>query len=199
MSEPIQFTHAWKKPYVSTNGLERAYLLLEMKGTADVKENRAAINLSLVLDRSGSMHGSPIQYSKQACQFVVGQMSGDDLLSMVAFDNQITTVFEPEKVTYKDLMKAKINTIEPGGTTNLSGGLIKGAQYVLTHRKSGVVQRVILLSDGHANEGITDEGQLAKIAQEYKTSGVGITTMGVGEGFDEELMEAIADNGGGKI
>lgn len=51
MSEPIQFTHAWKQPYVSTNGLEKAYLLLEMKGTADVKENRAAINLSLVLDR----------------------------------------------------------------------------------------------------------------------------------------------------
>jgi Ca-activated chloride channel family protein len=199
MSEPIQFTHAWNKPYVSTNGLEKAYLLLEMKGAANVKENRAAINLSLVLDRSGSMHGLPIQYSKQACQFVVGQMSGEDLLSMVAFDNQITTVFEPEKVIYKDLMKAKINTIEPGGTTNLSGGLIKGAQYVLSHKKSRVVQRVILLSDGHANEGITDNEQLAKIAQEYKTSGVGITTMGVGEGFDEELMETIADNGGGNF
>jgi Ca-activated chloride channel family protein len=199
MSKPIKFTNAWNKPYVSTNGLGKAYLLLEMKGTADVKDDRAPLNLSLVLDRSGSMHGSPIQYSKQACQFVVGQMSGDDLLSMVAFDNQITTVFEPEKVTYKDLMKAKINTIEPGGTTNLSGGLIKGAQYVLTHRKSGVVQRVILLSDGHANEGITDKEQLAKIAQEYKTSGVGITTLGVGEGFDEELMETIADNGGGNF
>lgn len=199
MSEPIQFTHAWKQPYVSTNGLEKAYLLLEMKGTSDVKANRAPINLSLVLDRSGSMHGSPIQYSKQACQFVVGQMSSDDLLSMVAFDNQITTVFEPEKVSYKDLMKAKINNIEPGGTTNLSGGLIKGAQYVLTHKKSGVVQRVILLSDGHANEGITDKVQLSKIAQEYKASGVGITTMGVGEGFDEELMETIADNGGGNF
>lgn len=136
---------------------------------------------------------------KQACQFVVGQMSSDDLLSMVAFDNHITTVFEPEKVICKELMKAKINTIEPGGTTNLSGGLIKGAQYVLTHKKSGVVQRVILLSDGHANEGITDKEQLAKIAQEYKTSGIGITTMGVGEGFDEELMETIADNGGGNF
>jgi Ca-activated chloride channel family protein len=199
MSKPIQFNHAWNKPYVSTYGLEKAYLLLEMKGNADVKENRAPINLSLVLDRSGSMHGSPIQYSKQACQFVVGQMSSDDLLSMVAFDNQITTVFEPEKVIYKDLMKAKINTIEPEGTTNLSGGLLKGAQYVLSHKKSGIVQRVILLSDGHANEGITNKEQLAKIAQEYKTSGVGITTMGVGEGFDEELMETIADNGGGNF
>jgi Ca-activated chloride channel family protein len=199
MSEPIKFTHAWNKPYVSTNGLEKAYLLLEMKGTADVKEDRAPLNLSLVLDRSGSMHGSPIQYSKQACQFVVGQMSAVDLLSMVAFDNQISTVFDPEKVTHKDLMKSKINTIEPGGTTNLSAGLIKGAQYVLSHKKSGVVQRVILLSDGHANEGITDEKQLAKIAQEYKTAGVGITTMGVGEGFDEELMETIADNGGGNF
>jgi Ca-activated chloride channel family protein len=199
MSEPIQFTHAWNKPYVSTNGAEKAYVLLEMKGTADVKDDRAPINLSLVLDRSGSMHGAPIQYSKQACRFVVGQMSGDDLLSMVAFDNEIRTIFSPEIITHKDLMKAKINEIEPGGTTKLSGGLIKGAQYVLTHKKSGVVQRVILLSDGHANEGITDQEQLAKIAQEYKIAGVGITTMGVGEGFDEELMEAIADNGGGNF
>jgi hypothetical protein len=55
MSEPIQFTHAWNKPYVPTNGLEKAYLLLDMKGTADVKDNRAPLNLSLVLDRSGSM------------------------------------------------------------------------------------------------------------------------------------------------
>jgi Ca-activated chloride channel family protein len=197
--ETIQVTHTWNRSYVPTNGVEKAYLLLELKGSSDLKAERAPINLSLVLDRSGSMYGAPLQYSKDACKFVVNQMSGEDILSLVAFDSYVSTIFPPEKVTHKDLMKQQIDSIDTGGSTNLSGGLIMGAKHVLSQKKAGMVQRVILLSDGRANEGVTDQEKLAKIAQEYSSMGVSITTMGVGDGFDEELMEAISEHGQGNF
>jgi len=201
MNQTVLFNHSWSKPFLPTGGAEKIYLLIEAHGGGwpkDAKE-RAPINLSLVLDRSGSMSGEPLLYSKKACQFVAEQMNVNDLLSLVAFDDHVRTIFPPAKVTHKDLIKQRIETIEAGGTTNLSGGLIEGAQHVRKNKGDGVVNRVILLSDGHANEGITDHQKLFAVAKEYRSSGVGISTMGVGDGFDEELMEGIAEHGGGNF
>ncbi len=176
------------------------YLLIEVRGNEGEKAQiRALINLSLVLDRSGSMSGEALLYSKKACQFVADQMNVSDLLSLVAFDDQVQTIIPPSKVTHKDLIKHRIESIETGGTTNLSGGMIEGAQHVRKNKTDGVVNRVILLSDGHANEGVTGKQKLFAIAKEYRSSGGGISTMGVGDGFDEELMEGIAEHGGGNF
>jgi Ca-activated chloride channel family protein len=195
----VSFSHAWNRPYLPTGGADKAYLLIEARGAGTVRVERAPINLSLVLDRSGSMTGDPLSFSKKACQFVVDQMNASDVLSLVTFDDEVCTVVAPCKVICKDLMKQQIQSIRPGGSTNLSGGLIEGAQYVRKGIKEGTVNRVILLSDGHANQGITDRKRLATIAKEYRSSGVGITAMGVGVGFDEEVMEAISENGGGNF
>ncbi|MCU6796839.1 VWA domain-containing protein [Paenibacillus sp. WQ 127069] len=199
MTSHIQTTYAWNKEYWPTGGVERAYLLLEMKGNAGLNMERAPMNVSLVLDRSGSMSGAPLAYSKKACQFVTEQMSKQDQLSLVAFDDEVSTVFTPQSISHKDVMKQQIETIRSGGSTNLSGGLLQGIQYVVQGKKDGSINRVILLSDGHANEGITDRTKLQSIAREFQSAGIGITTMGVGNGFDEELMEGIADNGGGNF
>lgn len=199
MNKSIQTSFAWNRAYAPTGGTEQMYLLIECKGMAQKEIERAPINVALVLDRSGSMSGSPIQYSKEACKFVVEQMSQNDLLSLVAFDHEVQTVFAPQNITYKDAMKKQIDAIDARGSTNLSGGLVAGAKHVLDHKHEGWVQRVILLSDGHANHGVTDPQDLAQIAKEFNTMGTRITTMGVGEGFDEELMESIADQGGGNF
>ncbi|MGI2295658.1 vWA domain-containing protein [Paenibacillus sp. GXUN7292] len=201
MNHTVLFNHSWSKPFLPTGGTEKIYLLIRAhggEGSKDAKD-RAPINLSLVLDRSGSMSGEPLSYSKKACQFVTEQMNVNDLLSLVAFDDHVRTVFMPVKVAHKDLIKQRIDSIEAGGTTNLSGGLIEGAQHVLKNKADGMVNRVILLSDGHANEGITDHEKLLAIAKEYRSSGVGISALGIGEGFDEELMEGIAEHGGGNF
>jgi len=199
MNPNVLFNYTWSKPYLPAVGMEKVYLLIEAKGHAPARTDRAPLNLSLVLDRSGSMGGAPLANSIKACQFVIEQMDPADVLSLVAFDNQVKTVFPPAPVKHKNSMKAAVGAIEPGGSTNLSGGLLEGAQYVRKAVKDGTVNRVILLSDGHANQGITEPARLADIAREFRSSGVGITTMGVGDGFDEELMETIADNGGGNF
>ncbi|SDO86748.1 Ca-activated chloride channel family protein [Paenibacillus sp. yr247] len=199
MNAPIQITHAWNNQFWPTGGTEKAFLLLEMKGNAGIQSERAPMNVSLVMDRSGSMSGAPLEYSKKACQFVVEQMSQMDQLSIVAFDNEVDTVFAPQPVTHKELLKQKINSIRTGGSTNLSGGLLQGIQYVMQGKADGSVNRVLLLSDGHSNAGITDPAKLQSIAKEFHSMGVGVTTMGVGDGFDEELMEGIANQGGGNF
>lgn len=199
MNAALKTTTTWNKEYWPTGGAERAYLLVEVKGgTVELKE-RAPLNVSLVLDRSGSMEGEPLAYSKRACQFVIDQMASSDTCSLVVFDDQVKTQIEPGKVTHKDLLKQQIDSIRTGGSTNLSGGLLQGIQHVLQGKQRGSTNRVILLSDGHANEGITDRSKLRAIAKEYNNMGIGITAMGVGDGFDEELMEGIADQGGGNF
>jgi len=115
------------------------------------------------------------------------------------FDSEVQTVFAPRTAAHKDAMKRHIESIHAGGTTNLSGGLLQGIQNVMQSRGENTVNRVILLSDGHANEGITEPAKLAAIAKEFHSLGIGVTTMGVGDGFDEELMERIADHGGGNF
>jgi Ca-activated chloride channel family protein len=199
MKSVMQIASTWNREYYPIWGAEKAFLLLELKGQGGHQTDRAPMNIALVLDRSGSMDGSPLHYSKKACQFVVDQMGSQDLLSLVAFDDEITTVFQPQNVTHKDMMKLHIEKIQSGGSTNLSGGLLQGIQHVMQHRKEGMVNRVILLSDGHANSGITDRTKLSAIAKEYGEMGIGLTMMGVGNGFDEELLENLADNGNGNF
>jgi Ca-activated chloride channel homolog len=199
INNSVQFSYALNKPFLPLAGAEKVYLLLECRGDGNDTASRAPINASLVLDRSGSMAGAPLQFSKQACNFVVNQMDASDTLSLVAFDNEVDTIFAPQAVRLKDKLKRQIETIHARGTTNLSGGLLQGIQFVLQGKRDGTVNRVILLSDGHANEGVTDRNRLGAIANEFRTAGVTITTMGVGDGFDEELMELIAENGGGNF
>ncbi|MHA6482852.1 vWA domain-containing protein [Paenibacillus sp. strain BS8-2] len=199
MDQTVNFQHSWSKSYLPANVTNTVYLLLEARGTVRKTEGRAPLNVSLVLDRSGSMSGAPLVYSKLAAQFVVDQMDQNDLFSLVAFDSQVRTLIPPTKVLHKDLFKEQIQSIQPGGATNLSGGLIEGAQHVMSNKTEGSVNRVILLSDGHANNGITDHHQLGAIAKEYRASEVGVSTLGVGNGFDEDVMETIAEHGGGNF
>ncbi|WP_085506526.1 vWA domain-containing protein [Thalassobacillus devorans] len=197
MSKSVSFTYALQYPYVPTTGKDSLYLLLELTAD-DVKAlNRSPINLSVVLDRSGSMTGKPLEYCKEASKFVVNQLSDQDLMNMVVFDGEVDTLFDAQPVTHKDGLKNTIDAIETRGITNLSGGLIQGCQNVLQQPVDDYVNRVLLLSDGVANAGITDIDQLKYITEDYNTAGAVMTTMGVSEHFDEELLETIADAGKG--
>ena len=202
-SSSVTFSYAWNRPYLPAGGAgtEIYYLLIEARGKGASTAERAPINVALVLDRSGSMTGKPLAYSKRACQFVVDQLGESDVLSMVAFDDEVQTIVPPVRISNKGELKQRIERIQTGSCTNLSGGLIEGARHALVSKNAepNAVNRVIVLSDGHANRGITSKRRLAEIAREYGSSGVGITAMGVGDGFDEELMDTISDHGGGNF
>ncbi|OZM56939.1 hypothetical protein CIB95_09215 [Lottiidibacillus patelloidae] len=195
----ISLTHSHQHAQVPTYGKEKNHLLVELKGNATKQVERSPINLAIVLDRSGSMTGNPLHYCKEAVKFVVSQLTDKDLLTVVVFDNEVETVFGPENVTHKDLLKHKIDQISTRGLTNLSGGLIQGCQHVLKQKEKDYVNRVIVLSDGQANRGVTDFNQLMMITDEYQSAGVTISTIGVSEHFDEEVMEGISEHGKGNF
>ncbi|MCL6613465.1 MAG: VWA domain-containing protein [Firmicutes bacterium] len=160
-------------------------------------KGRLPLNLGLVLDRSGSMEGDPLAYVKMAACRIVEQMGAGDRFSLVIFDHEVEVVCPARAVAEKDALKAAIAGIQARGSTNLSGGLLRGYQEVKSGAKSGQVNRILLLTDGCANQGITDRALLAAKVRSMREHGIAVSAVGVGRHFDEDLLLALAEAGGG--
>lgn len=163
------------------------------------RAKRRPLNLSLVLDRSGSMAGVSLKQAIRAAQAVVDALDEDDTLSVVVYDDKVDTVVAPTAVRDREAIKAQIGAVRAGGTTNLSGGWLRGVELVAQHAREGVVSRVLLLTDGQANEGITNPSVLTKTAAEKLERGISTTTMGFGRHFQEDLLVGMARAGGGNF
>ncbi len=153
---------------------------------------RRRLNLSLVLDRSGSMAGAPLKQAIRAAQSLVGQLADDDRLSVVIYDDNAETLLAPDLAKEKAAIQALLGRVGAGGCTNLSGGWLEGCKHVKKHASSEYVNRVLLLTDGQANVGVTDPAVLIKTARQKSEEGVITTTLGFGSGFNEDLLIGMA-------
>jgi Ca-activated chloride channel homolog len=177
---------------------QKLYLMARFtSGPAPQDASRRPLNLSLIIDRSGSMAGDKIDYTRQAAQFLVQNLSISDMLSIILYNDKVETLLMPEKVQRKDVISQKIAGIKAGGTTNLSGGWLEGCTLVAKNLNDDCVNRTILMSDGLANRGVTDSQQLIKLAQQKYEDGISTTTMGLGTDFNEDLLMDMANAGGG--
>ena len=162
------------------------------------KRPRPAVRIGFVLDRSGSMQGDPIRNARKAILDGIDMLSGRDEFAVVAFDDRVETPVSLSGVIEgRRSAKTVIPTIEARANTNLCDGYLTGAQEVGGDADGDIIRRVILISDGHANAGVTDSATLARHASELRARGVSTATLGIGDGFDEALMSAIANGGGG--
>ncbi len=193
------------RPLVVAGDASPLFVLIRFRAAdldPDQIEARPPVNLSLVLDRSGSMSDKgKIEYLKKAAGMAVDRLNAKDFLSVVEYDDEITLLWPSQPVESTFAVKRLIDALEPRGTTNLVGGMMRGAGEVAA-RKSQMtgmqaLHRVLLLSDGLANEGVTEPAEIRRLVREAKTGGVRITTLGLGRDYDEDLMQAIAENGGG--
>jgi Ca-activated chloride channel homolog len=176
----------------------KLYLMARLTaGSAPDTAARRPLNISLVIDRSGSMAGNKIDYTRQAASLLVQNLTPDDLFSIVLYNEKVETFLPPQRVDHKDLLVQRISGIKAGGTTNLSAGWLEGVKHVADYHRAQQVNRVILMSDGLTNRGITETRKLVEIAQQKREQGVATTTMGLGDDFNEDLLMAIADAGGG--
>ncbi|MBS1717303.1 MAG: VWA domain-containing protein [Armatimonadetes bacterium] len=158
---------------------------------------RTPLNLCLVIDRSGSMEGQPLEYVKQACNHVVDLMSPDDVLSIVTFEEVVDLLMPPQRVTNKQMIKDGIQRLMPGNTTNLYEAINMALAQVMSLQESGRATRVVLLTDGDPTAGIKDFHALTQLASDVKSRGVSITFLGFGPDYNEELIASMAKKGGG--
>lgn len=183
-----------------TNSFRDGYFYVEVN--ADNRHEsiieHIPLNISVVIDRSGSMAGEKMRNAKQAAKHIVDQLSSDDYLSVVIYDGSIDVLQSTVAVRNKEMIKRKIDGITDRGGTNLMGGAMKGYEEVKRYYKPGYVNRVLLLSDGQANEGITDPYQIEKIVRrQIHENGISISTFGLGNDYNEDLMTAMAEKGSG--
>jgi Ca-activated chloride channel family protein len=156
------------------------------------------MNLAIVLDRSGSMADEgKIEYAKKAVRSLIDQLQEGDYFSFVIYDDVVEVLCQSQRVRDKRDLRNILDEVYPRGATNLGGGLVAGLEQVERHRDREFLNRVILLSDGLANRGITDPHDLRRIAQRYRAKSISVTTMGVGLDYNENLMMGLSQSGGG--
>jgi Ca-activated chloride channel family protein len=164
---------------------------------------RPPSTLEVVLDRSGSMQGDRLDGAKAALIRLVDRLDPTDNFGLVVFDDRVDVVVPAGRLADKADVKGRIGAVDARGNTDLSAGYLRGLQEA--RRVSGATgagattagATVLLISDGHANAGVTDPQRLAGIAAEAHRNSVTTTTLGFGLGYDERIMSALARGGAG--
>jgi len=173
------------------------YVYVSVKGNETQNEKkRVPLNISIVLDRSGSMSGEKIAYAKRAAGFVLDQLTSEDILSIVNYDDVVEVTSPSAPIQNKEVLHKKIDALFDRGSTNLTGGMLEGFAQVKSTKKEGYVNRVLLLTDGLANVGITEPTEMKKLVEKkYMEEGIALSTFGLGADYNEDLLTMLAEIG----
>ena len=194
----MQITQQPSTPVLLENLADTTSLLLRFREDVPNAQRRP-LNVALVIDRSGSMAGAPLRYALQAAADFVDRLTADDRLSIVVYDDAVDTLLDAQLVTDKAAIKSMLKNVRAGGLTNLSGGWLQGCELVARHKTDQHVNRVLLLTDGQANNGITNHAVLNKTAGKKAEEGISTTTLGFGSHFEEDLLIGMARAAGGNF
>jgi Ca-activated chloride channel homolog len=184
-------------PFISAAG-GTAYLQITLTTGDRRSVTRTPMNVAVVLDRSGSMADEgKMEFARKALTTLIDQLESEDILSIVVYDDIVDVLRRAGRAGDKEQIKRLVAKIYPRNSTNLGGGMMAGLRQVEENVGCEYVNRVILISDGLANRGITDPEELNAIARCYRARSISLTTMGVGLAYNENLMVGLAEHGGG--
>jgi len=173
----------------------RVHVMLDLAAPPAPASEHPPVSLALVIDRSGSMVGRKIEAVKECAKFLVERLRPEDRFALIDFDD-VVRLHVASASPDRNALRRAIASIHVGGRTNLSGGWLKGLEEC-AREDGNYVRRVLLLTDGLANVGITNGSELGAMAEQARGKGVVTSTIGFGDGFDEEFLTGMATAGGG--
>ena len=160
---------------------------------------RPPIHMVLALDVSGSMQGEPLAYVKSGLLRMLDHVAPEDTISLVTYASEAEVVLEAVPATEMSTLAAAFDGLSAEGTTNIYGGLVEAFAVAEAHLDPTRQNRVVLLSDGQATAGLTVPEKMANLAADHAKSGIGLTSIGLGEDFDASLMGSLAEVGAGNF
>lgn len=178
---------------------ENLTLLVEIKAPAAIHQaSRPAQGVVLAIDNSGSMEGEALDAAKESALKLLAQLDQKDWFSVITFDDTARVVVPMRQISQHDLaaVKQAIRNIGDGGSTDISAGYTMALRQARSC-KAEAGTTVLLISDGHANTGETDPNFFTDVASKAATEKISCSTIGLSNGYDEKILEAIAQGGGG--
>ena len=171
---------------------ESMVVKVSLNGITVDATQRAAVNLAIVIDRSGSMSGQKIERAKEAAIAAVERLSERDVVSVIVFDNAVQTIVPARRVTDKAAIANTIRRIQSGGSTAIFAGVSQAASEIRKFNDTGRVNRILLLSDGQANVGPASPDELGRLGTSLMKEGVSVSTIGLGLDYNEDLMTRLS-------
>ena len=180
------------KPLVLAGARQKAYMRIALSGVHWDQTRRAPVNVTIVLDRSGSMEGRKLEEAKRAAIMAIGQLEDNDVVSVVTYESTVDVLVPATKLHNRDAIRNAIRGITSAGKTALFAGVSKGSRELRKYLDSNRVNTLLLLSDGLANVGPSSPGELAPLGASLAREGITVTTIGLGLQYNEDLMTRLA-------
>lgn len=193
---PVRVTSTVDRPLLPRHAEDRKVVIkIEVEGAERARRSdRMPLNLAIVLDRSGSMSGAKLEQAKQAATMLVDQLDSEDVLSLVVYESEVDVLLHAARLgDRRREIKNRISNIQTGGSTALYAGVDCGGRELEEFLSRERINRVILLSDGIANVGPSSNRDIANLGQRLAERGGSVTTIGLGNDYNETLMTALAE------
>jgi len=193
--DQVQLSCTLNKPHLPVLRTQQlVYAYIEIKATESMVDVKAPLNISLVLDKSGSMEGAKIVSLRQAAKNAIDLLDPDDHVSIVAFSDKVYTIAPGTLATDKANLQRQIDRIRDGGGTAMSGGMRRGLSELDKNLSPDRLSRMLLLTDGQT---FGDEDQCQELGAAMGDKGIVIQALGLGEDWNEDLLDQVAEASGG--
>lgn len=197
-ADQVKLNVALGHPVLRADTKQLTYLKVGLTGFRLEREtDRAPVNLAIVIDTSGSMQGEKIEKAREAAIMAIRRLTRRDIVSVVEYSDTVRVIVPATKLTDTEAVCAAIRRLQATSGTALFAGLSKGAEEARKFLDRGRVNRVVLLSDGLANIGPSSPAELGELGSSLIKEGISVTTIGLGTGYNEDLMSRLAEKSDG--